>query len=64
MVDKNLEYDKKQLLENENYFKDIVDDVIGKEKFESSVENVYQEVMVCRLLSHYYWCLWSVIMSK
>jgi len=34
------------------------------EAFNDEIEEVIGEVKVCSLLSHYFWILWSVIMSK
>lgn len=34
------------------------------EDFNNEVEELLKEVRVCILLSHYYWILWSIVMSK
>jgi len=56
--------------DTESYLKDssLIDDYVramGKTpEFMKEIDELLQEIEVCKLLSHYYWVIWSVIFSK
>jgi len=57
-------YDEILVMNDDSYFKDLIEKNYDKKKFGLEVEALFDEVRVCAMLSHYYWILWSVIMSK
>ena len=57
-------YDEILVMNDDSYFKDFIEKNYDKKKFNLEVEALFEEVRVCCMLSHYYWILWSVIMSK
>jgi len=57
-------YDEMQVLNDDSYFKEFIEKNYDKKKFNLEVETLFDEVKVCAMLSHYYWILWSIVMSK
>jgi len=57
-------FDEKLLMNDEEYFQSIVEENGNPEEFKQEVNDVMEEVKICAMLSHYYWVLWSVVMSK
>ena len=53
-----------QVLNDDSYFKEFIEKNYDKKKFNLEVETLFDEVKVCAMLSHYYWILWSIVMSK
>jgi len=56
--------DEQAALDDEAYLKRTVQELGDLEAFNQEIEEIYKEVRVCAMLSHYYWVLWSVVMSK
>ena len=53
-----------QYLEDEDQITRYIQQHYNLDEFIEEVEGIIQEVKACSLFSHYYWILWSVIMSK
>jgi len=51
-------------LNDESSMKKFIEDRYDMKEFNLEVERIFEEVRVCAMLSHYYWILWSVIVSK
>lgn len=56
--------DEHAALNDEVYLKNFVKEHGDLEVFNNEIEEIFEEVRVCAMLSHYYWVLWSVVMSK
>ena len=52
------------ILNDESSMKKHIEIHDNLKSFNLEVEKIFDEVRVCAMLSHYYWILWSVIMSK
>jgi len=57
-------YDKKKIMEDDNYFDTYVKENYNYGEFYEEVDALIQEVKVCAMLSHYYWVIWSIVMCK
>lgn len=58
-------FDEILALNDDDYFKQIIKDNCGSlDEFNMEIEEIFEEVRVCAMLSHYYWVLWSIVMSK
>jgi len=57
-------FDETRLLNDEDYLQSIIEENGNLEEFNQEVNDVLEEVKICTMLSHYYWVLWSVVMSK
>jgi len=57
-------FDEKLILDDEGYLQSIIEENGNPEEFNQEVNDVMEEVKICAMLSHYYWILWSVVMSK
>ena len=58
------QYDEILALNDDDYFKQVIKDNYNLDEFNLEIERLFEEVRVCAMLSHYYWVLWSVVMSK
>jgi len=56
--------DETLALNDDYYFKQIIVENSNLEEFDGEVDEIFREVKICAMLSHYYWTLWSVVMSK
>jgi len=56
--------DELAALNDEDYLKKFIQEHDDLEAFNAEIEEIYEEVKVCAMLSHYYWVLWSIVMSK
>jgi len=52
------------MLNDEGAMKKYIEDHEDLKEFNLEVERIFDEVRVCAMLSHYYWVIWSVIVSK
>jgi len=52
------------VLKDKNRLHAYIQKNYNPEDFNKEVEEIFKEVRVCILLSHYYWILWSIVMSK
>ena len=52
------------ILKDESLMKKHIEAHDNLKNFNLEVEKIFDEVKVCAMLSHYYWILWAVIMSK
>jgi len=58
-------FDEETLLSDEEYFRSIIVENGGDlAEFKQEVAAIKEEVKICAMLSHYYWVLWGVVMSK
>jgi choline/ethanolamine kinase len=57
-------FDEDLLVKDEGYFQHILSQTVNLDDFTAEVEEILVEVKTCAMLSHYYWVLWSIIMSK
>ena len=52
------------LMKDYNLLLQHVEQNYNLEAFEKDVKQIREEVHACGLFSHYYWILWSIVMSK
>jgi len=52
------------ILKDADKINDFVMKKYNLDAFLEEVEEIFQEVKICRLISHYYWIFWAVNMSK
>jgi len=57
-------FDEILALNDDDYFKQIIKENYSLDEFNAEIEEIFAEVKVCTMLSHYYWVLWSIVMSK
>lgn len=57
-------FDEILVQNDDDYFKQIIKENASLDEFNAEIEEIFEEVRVCTMLSHYYWVLWSVFMSK
>jgi len=60
----NKSVDGVKAMNDKEYFRQVICEYSSLDAFNAEIEEVYEEVKVCTLLSHYYWILWHVVMSK
>jgi len=56
--------DEVKALNDDEYFRQYIIENDSMEEFEREVNDILEEVKVCAMFSHFYWVLWSIIMSK
>jgi len=57
------EIDLKSALNDDSYRDNHLKQHKNIDEFNQEVEQLYEEVRVCELFSHYFWCLWAVVKS-
>jgi thiamine kinase-like enzyme len=60
----NKSVDVVKAMNDNEYFRQVICEHSNLDAFNAETEEIYEEVKVCTLLSHYYWILWYVVMSK
>ena len=53
-----------EILADEEALNDFIDKNYDRDMFIDEVEDIAEEVKACSLFSHYYWIIWSIVMSK
>jgi choline/ethanolamine kinase len=56
--------DEERAMNDDEYFTQVINEHCNIDEFNAEVEEIYEEVRVCAMLSHYYWILWAIVMSK
>jgi len=56
--------DEVKVMYDEEYLRQVISEHYTLEEFNAKIEEIYEEVKVCAMLSNYYWILWAVFMSK
>jgi len=57
------EFDTRLILENDAYRDEYIMKKHEMETFNKELAELLEEVKVCQLFSHYFWCLWGVVKS-
>jgi thiamine kinase-like enzyme len=52
------------VIEDEGMFADIESTISNKPEYRALLDSLVKQVRVGSMLSHYYWCVWAVVMSK
>jgi len=52
-----------KILEDENVFQKY-QEAMFNENYRGQIENLLKEIKIGSMLSHYYWCVWAIIVSK
>jgi len=56
--------DENKFYDDDSMLKMLIKKHWNIEEFNKEVQKLFGEVLVCRLLSHFYWIIWSVVKSK
>jgi choline/ethanolamine kinase len=56
--------DEVKAINDDEYFRQVICEHSNLDTFNAEVEEIYEEVKICAMLSHYYWILWAIVMSK
>jgi len=57
------DFDLEQVLKHDSYRDEYVKKNHNVEEFNKEAEEIFKEVKVCAMFSHYFWSLWGIIMS-
>jgi len=57
------DFDLESILKHDSYRDEYVQKRNEKEAFDKEAEEIFQEVKVCAMFSHYFWSIWGIIMS-